>query len=338
MKPMWRILGFSFVCMAIGGLGACGGSDDDDQELPRGVAARVGNQLVREAAVRAELQEKYAVQGGTVASYGPPGYRACLADKRRLGLGGDGRQKLRSGCKTEYEIARAEAVDVLVQARLLEREAKRHGIDPERVLQLATAKADRLVARIPGAEAIGDRGPTFRVQTHTAKLGAAMPVTEQEIQEYARANFDVFLRTERREVRVLQTAKQAEALAGGRALRRGASWEQIQGRYGAKPFAQGWTGTHVVAESSAPHDAFGRTLFSTQPHRLLGPIHTLNGWFVFEVLDVIPVRGKALSPEAHDAVAEWLRERKLEALLRKHYAGQTECAKAYNLAEAPHCF
>jgi hypothetical protein len=291
--------------------------------------------VIRESAVRAQQQTIYTPRGGTIAAYGPPDYQACVAEKREANPEDQG--DLRGVCKAEYDLAHAQTVDLLVHEKLLEREARRRGIDPARVVAAAVADSNRRLAKLPGTHRLAPDA-ALRVQAQTTKLGAIIPVTEDEIVAYARANADTFLESETRRVQVLQTIKKADAAAGVRALKHTAPWKQVQNRYGVKPFTLYWTGTHTIAQNSTPHDAFGRSLFSTRPHHVLGPIDTLNGWFVFEVFAITPPPHKrGLSPQAHDNVVYTIRQKKLETSLYNHYTNQTTCAKPYQLPEAPHC-
>jgi hypothetical protein len=335
MRSRWGVAWLGVVWCLASVVGGCGGSDQDASELPSGVAARVGNEVVRESAVRAQLDRDYRVRGGSVASYGPPDYRACVADKRASGL--RGQANLQSACRAEYDIDHAQAVDLLVHETLLEREARRRGIDPARVVAAAVADSNRRLAKFRLKKKL-DPDAVFRVQAQTTRLGTAIPLTEREIRDYARANADTFLESELRKVNILQTQKKADATAGVRALKHTVPWPQVQNRYGLKPFTLYWSGTRTIAKYSAPHDGFGRSLFSTRPHHILGPIRTLNGWFVFEVLTITPPRHKGgLSPHAHDSAADTIRQKKLDTSLYNHYAKHTTCATTYQIPEAPHC-
>jgi hypothetical protein len=269
-----------------------------------------------------------AQRGGTPKSFGPPDYPACAKLKRAATS--DTAADIHRQCSYEWEAARAQAVSTLVRAEQLKREARRRGIDPTRAVARALAELNRQSrARLPRARPI--KAPTidFANGVLRDRVVAALPLTEAEIQGHARANAEVFLTSESRRAHILQASTELEADKARHELDRTASWTAVQDRYGVKPFNLHWTGTQVVKESLAPHDAFGRSLFATRPHRLLGPIRTLNGYFLFEVIDIRPAPKPLLTSQAHTNVAAYLRQQRLEQVLYDHYAKITTCSPKY---------
>ncbi len=322
------------------GLGGCGGGDDDGVSLPAGVAARVGGAEVRDAAVRSRMDADYKLQGGSIKTFGPPDYPACVAAKKIAKRPGESAEDIQGQCEFEFDIARARAVDDLVHEQWVAREARRRGISAagspaERALRRGFKLAARVQAE-PGPEM---RGAVERVRARALydKLLAAMPVSEAEVLEHARSNNELFLPTEVRRLQILQTLSPASAKQARRQLDQGESWSAVQDRYGLRPFAQHWTGTHTVKKATAPHDAFGRSMFSARPREVVGPIKSLNGWFVFEVLEIRPPARRGMSRSAHDVVVDTLRSRKLAQTLKARYGRRTVCDERYSIPEAPTC-
>jgi hypothetical protein len=318
-------------------LGAFGCGGEDDEGLPSDAAAKVGDKLIPAAAVRQQLRTSYVNRGGLEA-WSPPRYPACVAAHHRL-QPDDSTASIRRQCRAEFLITQAQAASLLIGAEWLARETTRRGLDVEDEVERALERQRQLppdqLQAVRRQE--GDVALRLRTDLQRERLRDAMQVTENEIVDYAKANADIYLESEKRTVEVVQADTKRAVLRARQELEDGSTWARVQDRYGVKPFDQHWSGRKTVSEGTAPHDAFGRSVFSTRPGRRIGPIQTLNGWFVFEVLDVRPPRHRGLTRVAHDTVSTIIRSRRLDSVLRKHYADKTECAKEYRIPEAPEC-
>jgi hypothetical protein len=310
------------------GLVGCGGSDKNDQ-LPAGVVAEIGHTQIRERAVQNELGAVYASQGQTLKSFGPPNYPACVKAKRQSDPKASD-DALRTQCETDRQTAHQQAIGTLVLAEQLAREARRRGINSNQVVTIAVGRLNTYARRQnPDVKPIR---PTLdiRIGILRDKLLAAMPLSEAEIQAHGRANADVFYDSESRTAQMLQTQTKDQADKGRKQLDHGTPWKVVQNRYGIRELHAHWTGTNTVKEALIPHDAFGRSLFAAQPHKIIGPIRTLNGYFTFEVLSIRPPSHKGLTPQAHDNVAAYLRQQKLAQTLQHHYTNTTKCPQCSN--------
>lgn len=323
------VLAGALAIVAVG----CGGSDAPS-DLPRGVAAKVGNTVLREPAVQTQMNVVLAQRDGNERTFGPPDYPACIRAHRDLGTG-QSVKVLRRQCKIEYDIARAQAVNGLVRAQWLEREVRRRGLSSDAIIGKATARAKRLLGKAADRAAIGADNLEFRLDALWQALVAITPATKQEIEEYGRANADVYYGTETRKAYFLQTDSKAQVVKARKRLENTATWSQIYKTY---PRAQhNWTGLQTIAESSTPHDAVGRSLFSARVGQLIGPVQNLNGWFIFQVIKIRPPKHKGLSPRERVSVESQVKGKTLENTLLHRYTQQTSCAKKYIMPEAPTC-
>jgi hypothetical protein len=318
------------------GVGGCGGGDSAD-DMPAGVAAKVGDRVIRESVVQAQLNRTYASRGETVKSLGPPNYSACIKAKRNLSRPGDSAKLIRQQCSFEYKVDRAQAVNTLLRAEWLKREAKRRGIDTERVVRRAVDRAKQFYAKAPDQAPDLTKNLSLRMEAQWNALADITPASEQEIQEYGAANAEVYYQGESRRAQIVQTTSKARASQARKDLEAGVSWPKVQDRYGLKPFEGHWTGHLELTEHTAPHDSFGRSVFSSRRGQIIGPTRTLNGWFVFEVTAIRAPRYKKLSPQAHRIVTGTVRAGKLDAALIRRYTDQTKCAPQYVIPEAPTC-
>jgi hypothetical protein len=337
-----KLSGGILCLLAVAWLGAClSGCGDDDESLSAGVAAKVGSAEIRDSVVRARMNARYVLQGGSVKTFGPPRYTTCMAAKKLGRRPNETDRDIRRQCKVEFGIARAQAVGDLVNEQWLAREARKRGIS------VKTSPAERALRRAASvaAQTQVKSDPRMRAALVTSvrsralydKLVAAMPLSEAEVVEHARSNGELFLASEIRNLHILQTDSQEKADQARRQLERHGSWRTIQNRYGIRPFVEHWTGDHSVKEATAPHDAFGRSMFSSRPKQLVGPIKTLNGWFLFEVIDIRPPAHRGLSRDARRVLSSTLRATKLARTLHAHYAQDTVCDERYVVPEAPAC-
>jgi hypothetical protein len=313
-------VGSSIVAALLGSalMGGCGGSDDP---APRAAtAARVGASVISQRDVTRSIDVLFPHRGGYSKSFGPPRYPECIRQKaaaadavRRLSA-----RQIEQECKLEYGITRAQTVSFLVRARWLAREAKRRGIPGA-----GAAKRDALV------RSQADR------QQHA--LLATIHVTDGAIANYAYGNADIYKDPEQRVVHVVQTRTRQQAARARALVERGLGWKAVVERLGVKPLRTHWSGTHTIRETNAPHDRFGRGMFSARIGVLEGPVRTLNGWFVFQPVKVASRGSNRLSAEARRTILHTLQSEQLDRALHARYASKTRCAKQYRIAEAPEC-
>jgi hypothetical protein len=299
-------------------LWGCGG---DDKPTPRpAVAAQIGDTIVSQRDVRRSIDVLFPHQGGYLKAFGPPRYPECVRQKaaaadavRRLSA-----TQIKQECKLEYGIARAQAVSFLVRAQWLSREAKRRGIQGAGMtkrLALVRSQADR--------------------QQHA--LLATVHVSNAAIANYAYGNADIYKDPEQRIVHIVQAKTRREAQQARALVLSGRGWKPAVERFGVKPLREHFSGTHRIRETNAPHDAFGRGMFSARVGALNGPVRTLNGWFIFQVVRVAKRGSNHLSAQARRTILHTLQSEQLDRALHARYAHATRCAKQYRIAEAPEC-
>ncbi len=300
------------VCPLVLLASGCGGDDGDSGNLPAGVAAQVDKTVIRESAIQALLNATYATRDESVKTLGPPEYPGCVKAKRDLHRPNETMASIRAQCKFEYEVGRAQAVNTLVRDQWLERELARRGLNSDRVIQRATARVQKIWAKAPDKAPDVAKDPSFRSNAQWEALIAATPVTRQEVEEYGAANAEVYYQPENRRAQIAQTTTKAQALKARKALEQGKSWPEVQKDYALKATPGRWTGHLNLTEHTVPDDAFGRFVFSARRGQIVGPVHTLNGWFVFEVTVIKEPRYKKLSPQAREIVTNIVRAKKLE--------------------------
>lgn len=298
----------ALLCIVLAG---CGGSDDD-QQAPKDTAATIGDHVITDSDVDRSIDDLFPHGGGYAEAFGPPDYPECVQAKREAQDSSAAAAK--KECKLEFGVIRAQALSYLLRADWVRRESKRNHL-PQ-----------------PGRGSLRER-----VDQRLERLQAAVPVSDAEIAQYGKDNSMVYSDSERRVVEILQTRGRARALHARAELRAGRPWPQVVDRYGTRPLRRTANGRHDVREASAPHDAFGRGMFSAPVGKLMGPVKTLNGLFVFEVQRISHAGSSRLPPKARTTILHTIQSKRLEDHLHERYAAQTTCAQRYRVPEVPQC-
>ncbi len=309
--------------LAIVGPAACsdGNGDDDRPQRPGNpVAATVGGRTIAEAEVTRSIDVLLPHPGGYVRAFGPPAYRACRRNKHAQADATHdlSAREILAECKLEFGIAKAQALSFLVRAEWLTSEAGRQELEPSRY---------------------DERPSSLRARSDDQQqaLLRRIPVSARQIQRYGENNDVVYLQPEQRIVRIVQTSNSNLARQARTLIEDEGNWRQAVDRYAVRPLSRTWSGTHRVRASTAPQDRFGRGMFAARPGQLRGPVKTLNGWFVYEVVRVADPGSDRLSPQARRTILSTLRTDRLSKALHARYAADTDCARKYRIPEVPEC-
>jgi hypothetical protein len=305
-----RSVYLALACLILVPFTGCGGSDE--QQTDANAAATIGDHVISETDVDRSIDDLFPHEGGYAEAFGPPDYPQCVQAKREAQ--GSSAAAAKKECRLEFGVIRAQALSYLLRADWARREAERN--------------------HLPQPEGGSLRE---RVDERLDRLQAAVPVSATEIAQYGKDNSMVYADSERRVVEILQTRGRARALRARAELRAGRSWAQVVDRYGTRPLRRTANGRHEIREASAPHHAFGRGMFSAPVGKLVGPVKTLNGQFVFEVQRISHVGSSRLSPKARTTILHTIQSKRLEDHLHERYAPQTTCARRYRVPEVPQC-
>jgi hypothetical protein len=313
----WRWMHRSCALALLGAaiLASCGGGEEASDD----VAATVGDAVIAQADVDRFIDVLFPYQGGYRRAFGPPGYPHCMKAKLEFHRPGKnvGHERtpaqLKRECRLEFHNIRAQTLSYLIRARWLDRETRRRGLPT-----------------------VDDQPARLRIEAQERALEASIAVRPEEVALYGRQNPTVFAASERRRVHIVQTRTWARAKRAFEELRRGRAWPAVVRAHTLRPRRDHWGGLHVVREASVPHDRFGRDMFTAPVGELMGPVATLNGWFVYRIERVWPGSSR-LSPEARRTIVHTIRVKRLDRLLRARYGSETRCVDRYRIPESPMC-
>jgi foldase protein PrsA len=348
------ILGTAVLGLFAIAITACG------NDVPSGAVAKVGDDTItqQEFDKWLETAAKGQAQGGAAAVPDPPDFQKCVAAKKKQplpkGQKRPGDSELKKQCKTEYETLRSEVMQFLIQAAWVKQEAEKQDIKVSDK-QVEKSLEDQKKQAFPNEKAykqfLASSGMTeedvlFRVkldqlqQKLTQKITKdAKKVTDADIQEYYDKNKKRFAQPERRDLRVVLTKNEAKADEAKKALQDGDSFKEVAKKYSIDEASKAQGGKLPAITQGQQEKAFDEAIFSADKGKLVGPVKTQFGWYVFQVDKITPasqqtfeesketIRNLLRSQGQQKALDEWIKN------FREEYKDKTNCADDFRIAE-----
>ena len=137
----------------------------------------------------------------------------------------------------------------------------------------------------------------FRVNTIVQKLVAkhSTTVTPAQISAYYNSHLSQFGSQETRNMEIVLTKTQAQALAAKKALESGQSWAAVAKKYSTDPTTKN-TGGVLNGVTKQQQDAtLANASFAAPVNKLVGPIKGQFGYYVFEVTKINPATQQTLA-------------------------------------------
>jgi|Tabmets5t2r1_1033131.scaffolds.fasta_scaffold19073_1 foldase protein PrsA len=353
--PIKFTLGLAAIGLSALAISACG------NDVPSGAVATVGDETITQEDFDKWLQT--AAQGqaqgsGATAVPDPPDFEKCVAAKKKLPVP-KGQQKpsdatLKKQCQTEYDTLKSEVMQFLIQAEWVQQEAENQDVkvsDKEIKQSFEDQKKqafpnDKAYQQFLKTSGMTEEDILFRVkldqlqQKLTAKITEdAKKVTDEDISEYYDKNKKRFAQPERRDLLVVLTKTEAQAEKAKAALEDGDSFKQVAKKYSIDEASKAQGGKLPAVTQGQQEKAFDDAIFDAEKGKLVGPIKTQFGWYVFEVEKVNPASQQTLE-ESKEAIRNLLRSQgQQEALdkwiksFREDYKEKTDCADDFRIAE-----
>jgi foldase protein PrsA len=352
--PIKSVLGIAALGISAIAISACG------NEVPSGAVAKVGDETITQQEFDKWLNTaaQGQAQGGAGAVPDPPDFQKCVAAKKKLPAP-QGQEKpkdseLKKQCETEYEALRTEVMQFLIQAEWVEQEAEAQDVkvsDKEIRKSLEDQKNQAFPNEKAYKEFLKSSGMTeedvlFRVrldqlqQKLTQKITAdAKKVSDGDIQEYYEKNKKRFAQPESRDLRVVLTKTEAKANEAKQALEDGDSFKAVAKKYSIDEASKAQGGKLPAITEGQQEKAFDEAIFSAEKSKLVGPVKTQFGWYVFEVEKITPasqqtleqsketIRNLLRSQGQQKALDEWIKN------FREDYKDKTNCADDFRIAE-----
>ena len=354
MRTRWSIpaLGAFFVAIALA-VSACGSS------LPNNAVATVaGNPISLKAFdhwlyVDAKGQSESSTASPVIAPNDPPNFTKCIADVRAQipSLKKTATKTLKADCSQLFTSLSSQVMDFLIKAYWYQALAHKDGINLTTAqVQAALVKAKKTQFKTAAAYTsfLTESGQTsddilYRVRVNQVyeKLIKKYPttVTSAEIASYYAAHKSSYGTPQRRNMRIVLAKTKAQAQAALSALQSGQSWKTVAKTYSTDPTTKNNGGLLTDVTAGTQDAALSKAAFAATPNKLVGPVKGEFGYYVVDVIKVIPATQESLA-KATPTIKTTLTtakqtsaETKVNDAAKKLYFPKTTCRALYAMAD-----
>jgi foldase protein PrsA len=286
----------------------------------------------------------------------PPDFKRCIANQRRtLPKPGKGQKaptdaQLRTQCRQQYTGLRDQVMQFLVQAQWIIGEADDQGIkvsDAEVKKNLATQKKQSFPKEKDFQTFLKQSGMTeddllFRVRQNslTTKLRDKVTkgkstVTAAQISAYYNSHRKQFAQAEKRDLLVVLTKTKATADQARGALQSGQSFGAVAKKFSIDQASKTQGGKLTGVTKGQSEKAFDDAVFSAQKGKLIGPVKTQFGYYVFRVTKITGASQQSLAqatPTIRNLLSSQRQQKSLNVFVKgfsKRWQDRTDCHKGY---------
>ena len=294
-------------------------------------------------------------QAGAVAPK-PPDFAACVNQKRKTTPApAKGQPKvtdaqLKAQCKQEYNSLRDQVLQLLISFKWIEGEAKAQNIkvtDKEVQASFDKQKKQAFPKAADFAKYLKDSGYTeadilrrVRLDTLSNKIRDKVTkgkdaVSDAQITDYYNKNKQRFAQPERRDLRIVLTKDKAKAEQAKKALESGQSFKSVAKKYSIDQASKAQGGKLPAVAKGQQEKALDTAIFAADKGKLVGPVKTQFGYYVFEVTNIDKASQQSLD-QAKATIKQTLASQNQQKALdtfvksfRKRWKAKTDCRDAY---------
>jgi foldase protein PrsA len=333
---------------------ACGGG------VPQNSVATVGDEAITKKEFNHWLN---AAAKGQAAQAGPaataslpdsPKFEKCIAGKKKQPLPqGAPKPKdadLKKQCQQEYDALRQQVMQFLISAEWIQQEADARGIktsDKEVRKEFEDQKKQSFPKEKDYQEFLKTSGQTeedllFRVrldvlsnQVRQKIVEGKGKVSDKEITDYYNKNKTRFATPETRDLNVVLTEKEADAKKAKAELDSGKSFKVVSKKYSIDEASKSQGGKLPAVAKGQQEKALDDAVFKAEKGKVVGPVKTQFGYYVFEVTKITKANQQTLE-ESKESIRAQLKSQKEQKALdtfvkdfQKKYKDKTECGDDY---------
>jgi foldase protein PrsA len=173
----------------------------------------------------------------------------------------------------------------------------------------------------------------------TKVVGKGGAITDQAIADFYAKNEAKFVQPEKRDLRVVLTKDAAHARSALDALDAGQSWKSVTQRYSIDDQTKAAAGKLPAQAKGALDKTLDDAVFSADKNKVVGPLKTQFGYFVFEVTGVTPGSKQSLD-EAKGSIKQTLQsqnqQKSLDTFVKAFNArwrDKTQCSAGYRTSD-----
>jgi foldase protein PrsA len=345
-------------------LSACGG------DVPGNSVAKVGDQSIKKTTFDHWMQIAAVSSAGqanpnSTATPKPqipdsPSFTKCIASKKASaaqpakGQPEPTEAQLKGQCQQEYNTLRDQVLEFLIRGNWIEQETDKQKVsvsdkDVQKQIDAAVKQAfqnpgdfQKFLQRsgLTQADVFYQQRNQLLQQKLTEKVTKAQSkVTDAQIQAYYDKNKAKFATPERRDVRIVLTKQQAKAAQAKRALDSGQSWKSVTKRFSIDQASKAKGGLLTGVAKGQEEKAFDAAIFKAQKGKLVGPVKTQFGYYVFEVSKITAAKQQSLDQSKASIQQLLASDNQRKALdkfgkdYRKRWKAETSCRKGFTTAD-----
>jgi len=286
----------------------------------------------------------------------PPDYAACINQKRKTTpKPAKGQPKvtdaqLKTQCKQEYNSLRDQVMQLLVSFKWIEGEAKAKNIkvsDKEVKASFDKQKKQAFPKAADFDKFLKDSGQTegdilkrVRLDALSNKIRDKVTkgkdkVTDAQIAAFYNKNKARFAQPERRDLRIVLTKDKAKAEKAKKALQSGQSFKSVAKKYSIDQASKAQGGKLPAVAKGQQEKALDTAIFDAKKGKLIGPVKTQFGYYVFDVTKITPTTQQTLD-QAKTTIKQTLASQNQQKALdsfvksfRKRWKAKTDCREGY---------
>jgi foldase protein PrsA len=284
----------------------------------------------------------------------PPNFTACVAAKAKQpvpkGVPKPDPKALKTQCKQEYEGLKSQTLQFLISSQWLLQEAKARKItatDKEVKTTFDQQKKQSFPKEPDYKKFLTTSGQTetdllyrVRLSVLTNKLQQSIvksksTVTQAQVQDYYNKNKARFAQPESRDLLVVLTPKKPAADQALAAINSGTPWGQVAKKYSKDDTSKSQGGKLPGVTKGQQEKTFDAAIFRAKKGKVVGPIKTQFGYYVFKVTKVTPAKQQTLAQVSTTIKNLLMSQGQQKALndfvkdFQKRYKDKTNCAKGY---------
>jgi foldase protein PrsA len=254
----------------------------------------------------------------------------------------------------QYDAVKQQVMQFLVSAKWIDGEAK------ERDISATPAEVDRQFEEtkdqsFPNEKAykkfLATSGQTekdlkFRVRLDVLSnkirqqvTEASQNVSDDEVKNYYNDNSQQFSQPERRDLEVVLTKKQAQALEAKKRIESGERWSTVAKDLSADPASKEQGGKLLGVTKGQQDPKLDAAVFAAVEKKVAGPIKTDAGYYVFRVTKITKSSKQSLQ-QSTQGIRQLLVSQKQQKELdqfskdfRNDWRARTDCATDYTIAD-----
>ncbi|MEA2440402.1 MAG: foldase protein PrsA [Thermoleophilaceae bacterium] len=334
----------------------CGGDD-----VPSDSVAKVGDAKITKtqynhwllASVKQQAQST-GQKPDQVVVPDPPNFTNCVAAKQKQpvpkGVPKPDSKALKAQCKQEYDGASQQTLQFLISSQWLIQETGKRKLtatDKEVQTTFQQQKKQSFPKEADYQKFLQTSGQSetdllFRVKLSvlTNKLQESIvkdkeKVTDAQIQDYYDKNKQRFAQPETRDLQVVLANKKPKADAALKAIKSGTAWGKVAKKYSSDTASKSQGGKLPGVTKGQQEKTFDAAIFSAPKGKVLGPIKTQFGFYVFRVTKITPAKQQPLEA-VKTTIKNLLQSQQQQKALndfvkdfQKRYTDKTNCAKGY---------